>query len=258
MPHFIKTGFWEKSSKTFKGWLNLEQLITSIAGGVQSVTGDGVDNTDPANPVISFPTPGEIAAQPADSDLTAIAALTPSNDDFIQRKAGAWTNRSISQVLTDLGGYLIKRNTNSSTLTGSTSETLVDSLTVPANTLQANDVLRIALTATKSGTAGNYTLRLYVNTSASLSGATLLAQSTGGTTILWQKLQRELVFKNSVSSQEIFPSGAAINFDVANQATAITTLTTDYTVQQFFIVSIQLGNAGDSAILRNWYIEVLR
>lgn len=41
--------------------------------------------------------------QAGDADLTAIAALTPSNDDFIQRKAGAWTNRTVAQVKTDLG-----------------------------------------------------------------------------------------------------------------------------------------------------------
>jgi len=32
------------------------------SGGVESVTGDGVDNTDPANPVISYPTPSDIGA----------------------------------------------------------------------------------------------------------------------------------------------------------------------------------------------------
>ena len=47
----------------------------------------------------------EIAAyaQPLDGDLTAIAALAPSNDDFIQRKAGAWTNRTPAQAKVDLG-----------------------------------------------------------------------------------------------------------------------------------------------------------
>lgn len=40
--------------------------------------------------------------QASDSDLTAIAGLTPSNDDVIQRKAGAWTNRTMAQVKTDL------------------------------------------------------------------------------------------------------------------------------------------------------------
>lgn len=41
--------------------------------------------------------------QAYDSDLAAIAALTPSNDDIIQRKAGAWTNRTIAQLVADLG-----------------------------------------------------------------------------------------------------------------------------------------------------------
>jgi hypothetical protein len=40
--------------------------------------------------------------QPLDSDLTSIANLSPSNDDVIQRKSGAWTNRTMSQVKTDL------------------------------------------------------------------------------------------------------------------------------------------------------------
>lgn len=40
--------------------------------------------------------------QPLDSDLTAIAGLSPSNDDIIQRKSGAWTNRTIAQYYADL------------------------------------------------------------------------------------------------------------------------------------------------------------
>lgn len=31
MPHFIKTGYWEKAVKTYKGWLDLEQLIASVS-----------------------------------------------------------------------------------------------------------------------------------------------------------------------------------------------------------------------------------
>lgn len=43
-----------------------------------------------------------ISAQALDSDLTAIAGITPANDDIIQRKAGAWVNRSVAQVMADL------------------------------------------------------------------------------------------------------------------------------------------------------------
>ena len=44
--------------------------------------------------------------QPLDSDLTAIAALSPSNDDVIQRKTGAWTNRTMTQLTADLAGMV--------------------------------------------------------------------------------------------------------------------------------------------------------
>lgn len=100
--------------------------------GVQSIVAGSnidVDATDPANPIVSVETltladisdvtasVTEVnytdgvtssiqtqlnAKQASDSDLTAIAALTPSNDDIIQRKAGAWTNRTPAQVKTDL------------------------------------------------------------------------------------------------------------------------------------------------------------
>ncbi len=46
--------------------------------------------------------PGLASKQPLDSDLTDIAALTPANDDVLQRKAGAWTNRTPAQLKTDL------------------------------------------------------------------------------------------------------------------------------------------------------------
>lgn len=36
------------------------------------------------------------------TELITISGLTPSNDDILQRKAGAWTNRTIAQLKTDL------------------------------------------------------------------------------------------------------------------------------------------------------------
>jgi hypothetical protein len=40
--------------------------------------------------------------QAASAALSGIAGLSPSNDDFLQRKAGAWVNRTPAQVKTDL------------------------------------------------------------------------------------------------------------------------------------------------------------
>lgn len=44
-----------------------------------------------------------VGAQPLDSDLTAIAGLAPPDNDVLQRKGGAWTNRTPAQLVADLG-----------------------------------------------------------------------------------------------------------------------------------------------------------
>jgi hypothetical protein len=41
-----------------------------------------------------------------DADLGDIASLTPSDDDILQRKSSAWTNRTPTQVASDLGTVL--------------------------------------------------------------------------------------------------------------------------------------------------------
>lgn len=42
------------------------------------------------------------AKQPLDSDLTTIAGLTATTDNFMQAKGSAWSSRTVAQVLTDL------------------------------------------------------------------------------------------------------------------------------------------------------------
>ena len=68
-----------------------------------ATSGEVVTGTDTVRAV----TPAGLAdalafKQNADIDLTAIAGLSPSNDDIIQRKAGGWTNRTLAQLATDL------------------------------------------------------------------------------------------------------------------------------------------------------------
>lgn len=105
-------------------------------------------------------------AQPLDSDLTAIAALSPSNDDIIQRKAGAWTNRTPAQFKTDLA--LVKtdvglgnvENTALSTWAGSTNITTLGTITsgvwngtAIANANLANSAITIAGTSVSLGSS---------------------------------------------------------------------------------------------------------
>ena len=79
------------------------QLKTTLALVKGDVGLGNVDNTSDANKPISTATQTALdAKQPLDADLTAIAALAPANDDVIQRKGGAWVNRTMAQLKADL------------------------------------------------------------------------------------------------------------------------------------------------------------
>lgn len=66
------------------------QVAGTYASGSGSATGTNTGDQDLSG------------LQPIDTDLTAIAALTPTDDDVLQRKAGAWTNRTMAHVKADL------------------------------------------------------------------------------------------------------------------------------------------------------------
>jgi hypothetical protein len=77
------TGFAVRSATDT--WL--QRSIAVSGAGLSIANGSGVSG----NPTISL----------AD-DVATIEGLSPSNDDILQRKAGAWANRTIAQLLTDL------------------------------------------------------------------------------------------------------------------------------------------------------------
>lgn len=61
----LKTIYIAEDSNLEYRWTgSAYQLLGAAGSGVQSVTGDGVNNTDPLNPVLTFPTPNEIGAEP--------------------------------------------------------------------------------------------------------------------------------------------------------------------------------------------------
>lgn len=101
---------------------------------------------------------GSGAWQPLDADLTALAALTPSNDDVVQRKAGAWTNRTPTQLKTDLA-VQSDDITDFNVATASPG----DSLVFDGNDWVSTEALPVNLTSPTNGQVLSYSSGQWIN-----------------------------------------------------------------------------------------------
>lgn len=277
---------------------------SSVWGGI---TGTLSDQTDLQNALNN--------KQDLDSDLTAIAGLTPSNDDIIQRKAGSWINRTLAQLWVDLkdltvtltnktlavgsnsitgtasrvaqfgaGGSLeassvtttqlsyldatssiqtqldnrstlLAKNNIQTTHTGTTSETLILSYEL-TGLLALNDLLKTNFRIYPNNTANNKTVRIKVNSSASLVGASTLGTYTFTSSCI--NFIRSLWFENSLASiKSMYPTSSISNDEtVLSNILGLNSTTFDFTGPVFILITAQLTVSTDTLYFLNG--EIIR
>jgi hypothetical protein len=192
--------------------------------------------------------------QPLDADLTSIAALSPSNDDIIQRKAGIWANRTMAQLRVDLiASYSPIHLTTSLSHTGDTNQTILyASSVINGNTFLSGDVwmLKQKISATSNGNAK--TFRAYFNTTNDLSGSPVqiaqaqIASGAGGSTMFVRNFK-------ITSSTNLVGSTPTTNLLTDEGSTAVTqdSITVDFTQNLYYIISVQLAVNTDTAFVRD-------
>lgn len=156
--------------------------------------------------------------QPIDADLTAIAALTPTNDDVIQRKSGAWTNRTMAQIKTDLA--LVKGDVGLGNVDNtSDANKPVSTATQTALDLKVDKSLVDAKGDIVTATADNTPARLAVGSN----GQFLRADSAQATGLLWDTLDSSDLPAHNHSAADV----ASGTLGVARGGTGLSTVTTD-------------------------------
>lgn len=131
------------------------------------------------------------------------------------------------------------------TVTGTTANTISQSLLIPANTFASNGMLEVFFRATKVGIVGGFTIRIYTNTTNSLTGATLVGQVLSSGTNIWAQGLRTFRVNSNLLTGLTTSTSSTQDYQGNNNTSFSTTFTTS--VDNYIIIAIQLGSASDTA-----------
>ena len=156
--------------------------------------------------------------------------------------------------------YSPKTTTDGSIITSTTTNTLAGSVLVPANTFAAGDFIRVFARVKKTTTISSTRIRLYANTSNSLSGATQIADSNAGQFLQIASLERTFMVKNVTTDTEGLEAAATAFTDIDISGTTlqgftVVSHTIDWTVNQYVIVAVQPNGFTESQRLSGMYVQ---
>jgi len=143
---------------------------------------------------------------------------------------------------------VLKSTTPGLTLSASqTANTIVKSILIPANTVRSGDIPSIDVRGRKVGAVTSNTVRLYLNTTNSLSGASLIASYANAATMLYYQLKRDIRVIGTSASQVYQAAGTGATSDTTNNTVTTTDITNNWSLDQYLIVAHQHTAASDSS-----------
>ncbi len=170
-----------------------------------------------------------------------------TNNDILQYKAnsGLWINSPT--IYTSGSGTAVA-------VTGTT-ETISNYVQIPANFIVDEATLRFRARVKRVGVAGNVELRLYTNTSLSLSGATQMAYYLFPSARTGTIMKRDIYCESIGVNYCVDPTSSIATDDGSGWASS--TLAIDWSVSRYLIVSVKNVNGADSTTIQNTIFEAI-
>ena len=197
------------------------------------------------------------------TDHTSSGTLTVQRCRIVASTVGRQGEQGIQGIQGPAGvtnPTVVYSNASKIDHTGSTSNTLMTSFLLPENTLDDGDLLYLLARANRpSPQAGSASIRYYVNTVNSLSGATLVGTGINmASSSRYSVLERSYAVLNQLSNTNAFPANPTILSDITSSASLASTLAIDWTVDQYIIIAGQLANVADTISVIYFFAEVTK
>jgi hypothetical protein len=175
---------------------------------------------------------------------------TPKNNDVLvyNSTSSLWENKQSNYLQ-----IVSKDITDSTALTGTTAITLMKSILIPANTYATGDVVKIlnrAVRNTATGTANNY---YYINTTNSLTGATLIGGQSSAS--IFFAMERSLYIKSATNSETLLAASSSSGSEAITSALGASNLNINWAVNQYIIAAFQNAAVGNSTVMSSLIIQ---
>lgn len=240
----IGVGFEIQENSLITGYIKTNAARTgfSILAPATSFTADLNFDLLDVNQSFQFPNNTGILALTSDIPAFGTTAGTVAEGQY-----------AIDARHEKITGY---QNTDSSH-TGSTNETALCNILIPANTMGVNDVMIIEALFYAIGTAGAKTWSAYLSTtSGSFATGKKVGTNTQGSTTLVCGIYRRIANKNSQTINNVYPATSGAGTDVTAATVARTAVNVDFTVPQYLIITGQLASSADTIGLDNAQVYV--
>jgi hypothetical protein len=193
------------------------------------------------------------------NDIPSLAGLAPINSPLFTGTPLAPAPAqydSTTQIPTtkwvrdNAGGCLYRNITGGTSITGVTTQQLVDGFLLAANTIEAGWDLYNELNVNKNLDNGTVTVRVLYNSTNSLSGATTLATWTSTTANNQVSFMRSFGVISATVTELLFaPTTSSAGDFIATSNTTVTQLNIDWTQPIYILWSIQNSSALDTSVI---------
>jgi nitrogen fixation protein len=179
-----------------------------------------------------------------------INPTTLANNDVLTYESSSqlWKNKQSNFL-----PILSKDITDSTALTGTTAITLMKSVLIPANTFTTGDIVKILNRAVRNTATGISTDYIYINTTNSLTGATLVGTFFGAFSLYG--MERTLYIKSSTITETCNTTASAAGSEVTTGVNGVSNLNINWATNLYIIAAFQNVAVGNSTVMSSLIIQ---
>ena len=168
--------------------------------------------------------------------------------DFSQN---LWVNRTLTP-----NNY--ETTTDGAVTVSSIANVYTNGVLIPANSFAVGNNVEVTVRGRKTGTAGNMTMRIYVNTTNDIAGTPILVATNTTAAVNQTYLQFERFLSIKSAYTEVFSNTGGSNIDWLGSNLGINGLSINWANDLYIVVSTQCTVATDSANARSSFIKIKR